>query len=85
MKKVRVLTAEEAAMLVKDGNVVATGGFVGSGSPESLTRALEKRFLETGEPKNLVLFHAAGQGNRDGSSSDHFAHEGMLKKVIAGH
>ena len=85
MKKVKVLTAEEAAMLVKDGDTVSTGGFVGSGSPESLTRALEKRFLETGEPKDLVLFHAAGQGNRDGSSSDHFAHEGMLKKVIAGH
>ena len=85
MKKVKVLTAEEAAMLVKDGDTVSTGGFVGSGSPESLTRALEKRFLETGEPKNLVLFHAAGQGNRDGRGSDHFAHEGLVKRVIAGH
>ncbi len=85
MKKVKVLTAAEAAMLVKDGDTVATGGFVGSGSPEALTRALEKRFLETGCPKELTLFHAAGQGNRDGSSSDHFAHEGMTKKVIAGH
>ena len=85
MKKVKVLTAAEAVMLVKDGDTVSTGGFVGSGSPESLTRALEKRFLETGSPKNLTLFHAAGQGNRDGSSSDHFAHEGMTKRVIAGH
>ena len=85
MKKVKVLTAEEAAMLVKDGDTVATGGFVGSGNPESLTGALEKRFLETGKPEKLVLFHAAGQGNRDGSASDHFAHEGMLKRVIAGH
>lgn len=85
MKKVKVLTADEAVMLVKDGDTVSTGGFVGSGSPESLTRALEKRFLETGSPKNLTLFHAAGQGNRDGSSSDHFAHEGMTKRVIAGH
>ena len=50
MKKVKVLTAEEAAMLVKDGDTVATGGFVGSGNPESLTGALEKRFLETGKP-----------------------------------
>ncbi len=37
MKKVKVLTAAEAAMLVKDGDTVATGGFVGSGSPEALT------------------------------------------------
>ena len=60
MKKVKVLTADKAVMLVKDGDTVSTGGFVGSGSPESLTRALEKRFLETGSPKNLTLFHAAG-------------------------
>ena len=29
--------------------------------------------------------YAAGQGNRDGSGSDHFAHEGLVKRVIAGH
>ncbi len=85
MKRVRVLTAQEAAMLVKDKDTVATGGFVGSGSPETLTRALEKRFMETGSPKDLTLFHAAGQGNRDGSASDHFAHEGMTKRAICGH
>ena len=85
MKKVKVLTAAEAAMLIKNGDVVATGGFVGSGSPEALSSAIEERFLETGEPKNLTYMYAAGQGNRDGRGSDHFAHEGMVKRVIAGH
>lgn len=32
MKKVKVLTAAEAVMLVKDGDTVSTGGFVGSGA-----------------------------------------------------
>ena len=82
MKKVNVLSPAEAAMLIKDGD---TGGFVGSGSPETLSSALEKRFMETGEPKNLTYIYAAGQGNRDGRGSDHFAHEGMVKRVIAGH
>lgn len=85
MKKVKVLSSEEAAMLVKDGDTVATGGFVGSGSPETLSKAIEKRFLETGSPINLTYVYAAGQGNRDGRGSDHFAHEGLVKKVISGH
>jgi len=85
MRTVKVLTPAEAAMLVKDGDTVSTGGFVACGNPETLSKALEKRFLETGSPKNLTYFYAAGQGNRDGSASDHYAHEGMIKRVIAGH
>ncbi len=85
MKKVKVISAQEAVSLVKDGDTVALNGFVGSANPESLTRAIEKRFLETNEPKNLTLFYAAGVGNRDGSCADRFAHEGMIKRVIAGH
>ena len=85
MKKVKVLQPSEIAALIKDGETLATGGFVGSGSPEALSKALEKRFLETGSPRDLTYMYAAGQGNRDGSGSDHYAHEGMVKRVIAGH
>ena len=85
MAKVKILTAAEAANLVEDGMTVSTNGFVACDLPEELTSALEKRFLETGSPKNLTYFYAAGQGNRDGSGADHFAHEGMTSPVIAGH
>ncbi|MBR0600156.1 acyl CoA:acetate/3-ketoacid CoA transferase [Sinanaerobacter chloroacetimidivorans] len=85
MKNMMVITAEQAASLVEDGQTVASSGFVGSACPESLTKALEKRFLETGSPKNLTYFYAAAQGNRDGRGADHFAHKGMTKRVIAGH
>ena len=85
MKKVRVITAAEAAQLVKDGDTVTTGGFVSSACPETLTRALEERFTATGHPRDLTLFFAAGQGHRDGTGGDHFAHEGMCRRVVGGH
>lgn len=85
MAKKPVITAAEAAAMVKDGMTISTSGFVASAMPEALTRALEERFLAAGTPKGLTLFYAAAQGNRDGSGADHFAHEGMLKRVIGGH
>ena len=59
MKKVSIITAEEAALKVQDGDTIATGGFVSCACPETLSKALEKRFLETGHPQNLTLFFAA--------------------------
>ena len=50
-----------------------------------MNRALEQRFLETGHPKDLTIFTVAGQGAGAGTGSDHFAHEGMVKRLIAGH
>ena len=82
MKKVSIISAEEAALKVQDGDTIATGGFVSCACPETLSKALEKRFLETGHPKDLTLFFAAGQGHRDGTGGDHYGHEGMVKRCI---
>jgi propionate CoA-transferase len=81
----KILKPREAAELVKDGDCIVTDGFVGSCCPETLTTALEKRFLETGKPINLNFVYAAGQGNQNGKGADHFAHEGMIKRVVGGH
>lgn len=75
----------EAAKIVKDGDLITTTGFVGSLCAEELTIALEKRFQETGHPKNLTLVYSAAQGDGKGKGVDHFAHEGMIKRVIGGH
>lgn len=85
MRKVNVLTSREAAEMVKDEDLLVTGGFVGSSAPETLSNAIEKLFLETGHPKNITLVHAAGQGDGKGKGADHYAHEGMIKRVVAGH
>ena len=85
MSKVSIITAQEAASMVTDHMTITTSGFVASGLPEALTCALEERFLKTGQPRDLTLFYAAALGNRDGSGAEHFAHEGMTKRVIGGH
>jgi len=81
----KVVSAKEAVQLVKSGDVVATGGFVGAGFAEEIAIALEEHFLTTGLPRNLTLMYAAGQGDGKEKGLNHLAHDGMVKRVIGGH
>ena len=84
MRKVRVLTPREAVDLIKNGDTVVTEGFVSNTCPETLTSALEAKFLETGTPNQLTYVYAGGQGARNGRGCDHFGHEGMVKRAVGG-
>ena len=73
--KGKVVSAAAAVRLIRNGDTVATGGFVGIGFPEGVAVALEELFLSredehiqaTGKPHNLTLVYAGGQG--DGRSA----------------
>lgn len=81
----KVLPAEEAVKLVKSGDTVAVGGFVGSGHPEELTLHLEKYFLEMGNPQDLTLVFGAGQGDFADRGLNHLGYESLVKRAIGGH
>ncbi len=86
----KLTTAREAVNQIKDGDTVGVNGFsFGFGFPEELAIALEERFLETGHPRDLTLVFASGCGNGGHTEHtfglDHFAHDGMVKKIVAGH
>lgn len=85
MNQNKVITAEQASALVHSNDTIVTGGFIGIGFAEHLAQAIEKRYLSLGEPNNLSLFYAAGQGDAKTRGLNHFAHEGMIKRVIGGH
>lgn len=81
----KVTSPADAAALIKDGDTITTSGFVGTGVPDELLAAIEARFLEKQELRDLTLFFAAGQGDGKTRGLNRLGHEGLLKQVIGGH
>ena len=89
----KIVSAEDAVRLIRTGDTVATGGFVGIGFAEEIAVALEALYLSTdeqdlkadGKPRNLTLVYAAGQGDGKKRGLNHLGHDGLVRRVIGGH
>lgn len=72
--------------MIRDGDTVAiTAAGGGLLEPEAICAAIEKRFLETGHPRDLTLVNGLGFGNAAHTKGiNHFAHKGLIARVIVG-
>lgn len=81
----KVITAPEAAKLIKDGVTLGASTQGLAGWAEEIAIAIEERFLETGHPKNITLIHSCTCGDYKKRGTTHLGHEGLVKRLICGH
>jgi propionate CoA-transferase len=89
----KIVTAREAVALIRDGDTLATTGFVGIGFAENIAVAIEERFLATskenpegiGSPRDVTLVYAAGQGDGKERGLNHLGYKGLVRRVVGGH
>lgn len=77
-----IITAEQAAELIKDKDAVifAADGLVCF--PNELVEAVEQRFLNTGHPADITSIRAAGMGDWGSAGEAHWCHDGMITRAI---
>src|SRR5437016_4948926 len=81
----KVITAQAAAQLVRDHDVVTVSASSGLNCPEKILAALGTRFSQEGHPRQLTLLHPIAAGDMYGiRGMDHIAKPGLIRKVLAG-
>lgn len=79
----KIVTADQAAHLVPNGATLAVVPM----PSEEVYPAFARSFDATGSPRDLTVVWTAGIGpfSAEARGMNHFAREGMVKRVIAGH
>lgn len=82
----KIISPEQAAELIQDGDRVVMSGFIGMCHPQEVTYAIEDRFLKTGHPRDIDLFFPTNVGDgTDKLGMNHLGHEGLLRSIVGGH
>ncbi len=82
----KVVSAREAVDLVRSGDTLAIHGAGGGNvEPDLLIRTLAQKFEETGEPRDLTIFHVSGLGDWKSTGLNLLTGEGLVRRNVGGH
>ncbi len=82
----KIVEARDAVEVIRDGDCIGINAFLTLCNPEALHQALFERVKETGKPRDLRLFCAAGFGAWDESRfADPYIAAGAVREIVAGH
>ena len=82
----RIMTADEALSLIRDGDCICVNSFVGIENPVELHEALHRRYEKTHSPKHLTIVSSAGFGVWDENrSAEGYIRDGAVDRLICGH
>jgi len=80
-----IIHADDVGSLVADGATVFLGGLAMTSLAEEVLKGLERGFLASGHPRGLTTWACGAIGNSGDGGMVHFAHPGMVRRVVAGH
>jgi len=81
----QIITADQAGAFISDRATIFLGGLGMGGLAEEVLQGLERQFLATGHPQQLTTWACGAIGNSGDGGMKHFAHKGLIHRVIAGH
>lgn len=81
----KVISAPQAAALIRDNDVLSISSSSGLGCPDRMLAAIGERFEREGAPRGLTSLNPIAAGDMYGIKGiDHLAKPGLLARILAG-
>ncbi len=81
----KVISAADVGALIPDEATIFLGGLAVTSLPEEILQGIEQHFLSTGHPQMVSTWACGAVGNSGEAGMKHFAHPGLIRRVVAGH
>src|SRR5260221_1267258 len=88
----KVVSAREAVRLIRIGDTVAIGGFIGIGLALEVIHELGALFEATdeesaafGKPRDLTLVFCVSPGDQESGGANRLAQPGLVQRIIRAH